>query len=517
MQTRTAGDNTNWRRWVETALPLAARKAPARSVLLVSYFFPPAAGSAVQRPAKLAQYLTRFNWSVDVLTAGHDHLGSQDSSLVGMLEDSCNVYRVAGWEPACIARAVSQLPLITRIRGVEDALHWRLTKLSHSLGIEEPESLWTRSAVAAASRLHRNKAYDAVISTGPPQFVHRVASQLAGKLGIPWVADVRDPFVSDFERTNKSRYRIDRMQALEGEVLTRADAVVTTCQELAQDFQTRYAIRDSMATLAITNGFDRSDLQCALADVTSSKGDDGTCLFCAIGSFYGRREIRRIIEPLADVLARHPDWRSRVQLVFAGSIDTQQRQYWQQHAPDWVTFKGYVSHDEAVRLATRSCCNIVIVPECRHGRQSIPGKTFELLALPTHLLAMVPPGSETEAIVRQAGASTLAPFEDHRKSASAMAGIISDHFQGCLQHSRDWPSLNRYDRQVIASCFDSVLRHVIDHEAIQQQASDDEVGSLHDDQFISASNTSAPAIAASTAHDEEAEPEMVTAVGEDQA
>ena len=143
--------------------------------------------------------------------------------------------------------------------------------------------------------------------------------------------------------------------------------------------------------------------------------------------------------------------------MFAGTIDGEQRRHWEQHHPEWVTLAGYIDHASAIRITASSTCTIVALPDCQHGRLAIPGKTFELIALPTHILAMVPPGSDTERIVANAGATTIVPFEDESQTASAMERIISDHLAGRLTAQRDFSAINIYDRRVTVAEFAECL------------------------------------------------------------
>ncbi len=95
----------------------------------------------------------------------------------------------------------------------------------------------------------------------------------------------------------------------------------------------------------------------------------------------------------------------------------------------------------------------MIVPDCNHTRLCLPGKMFELMALPTHLLALVPPGSETEHLLTAAGACTTAPYEDEELAVAAIERVIAAHFADRLNRRRDWTTLGRFDRREIAACY----------------------------------------------------------------
>ena len=465
-----------WWRWLHHPVSAsAAVSAPPGRVLLISYQFPPTGGSGVQRPAKLAKYLPACGWTVEVLAAGHQRFPWHDASLLDDVSDTTFVHRIPGHEPACwarrIASAVSPLtggdaastiesaPQQARwsARGIEDALFWRLTRWANRLGLDNGESMWIGPAARAAIDRHREQPFDAVISTGPPHFAHRVALRVAQTTGLPWLADLRDPLVSDFDRQPSHGRCSQRMRKLEADILQHAQAVVTTCPSFARDLQERYPDRAESIN-AITNGFDRDDILHALGEAHPSAADAACCEFVAAGSFYGRRELARIIDPLRQVLEDQPAWRHRVRLTVAGTIDAEQRRYWQTHAPAWVNFTGYLDHPEAIRRAARAACNLLVVPACEHGRLSIPGKTFELLALPVHVLALVPPHSDTAQIVTRAAASTLAPFESTHAVSTAMRQIIAAHLAGRLSHFRDWHRVDAFDRRRIAWRFAQVLR-----------------------------------------------------------
>lgn len=441
--------STSWSDWIRHGSALL-RDTWGGRVLLISYLFPPTGGSAVQRPAKLAKYLSRLGWSVEVVTAGHDRFPWHDKTLLLDIPDACRIHRVRGWEPASVALRLG------RALRIEEMMHWRLNHLYERCGIRDPQALWVGPATRAMLARHRRAPFDAVISTGPPHFTHRVAIRIKERTGTPWIADLRDPLVSDFDRTRATARVRDGMRRLERRILHTADAVLTTCDAFTKDLQDRYPHRENGDIQTVTNGFDRDDLRPLLLEKRSDPAN-GICVFAAIGSFYGRRELDRIVAPMQSVLDHHPEWQGRVRLIVAGTLDGEQRQRWENGCPGWMELAGYLDHAAALRLAAQSACTIIVVPDCEHGRTSIPGKTFELLALPTHVLALVPPDSETARVVRDTGASTIARFESPDEVGRSFEGIIQAHAKGLLPRSRDWLALDRYDRFSIAAQFAECL------------------------------------------------------------
>lgn len=449
-------EETNWSDWVRQRI---ARATPGvkRRALLVSYQFPPVGGSGVQRPAKLVKYLRQFGWDVEVLAAAHDRFPWHDPTLLKDLPTDCVVHRAPGYEPACIARRAASCVDFGNPKArkwVEDRLYWRMAGWAARHGRGNGEAWWVRPATLAAKALHAKRPYDAVISSGPPHFVHQVAQRFASAARIAWLADLRDPLVSDFDRTPAAQRQQHIGQRLEQLVMRHADGVITTCEAFARDLSARYPHRAPYIA-CIANGFDRDDL----APHVDYAGEtaQSTCRFIASGSFYGRRELRRVIDPLRNILAQHPEWAGRVELQLVGTIDAEQREWLAGFQHDWLTMTPYIAHADAIRAALQATCSIVLVPDCQHGQMSIPAKVFEAIALPRHVLGLVPPGSETERILQKAGACTTAALEDEPQIVAAVRGIITRHFDGTLTSARRWTTLEAYDRRTIAQRFAACL------------------------------------------------------------
>jgi hypothetical protein len=72
-----------------------------RTVLLMTYEFPPAGGGGIQRGAKFARYLPEFGWTPVVITSAPIRGRTRDDSLLEGLES----LTVARLRPRQIGRA----------------------------------------------------------------------------------------------------------------------------------------------------------------------------------------------------------------------------------------------------------------------------------------------------------------------------------------------------------------------------------------------------------------------------
>ena len=157
-----------------------AVSAPRR-ILLVAYFYPPCRDTGVLRPAAMAKWLRRLGHEVTVLTTSAYGDGPQDAS-----EDVVRTADAQRWRARLAGQRLDRRPV----------------RLAHLLGRPHPaeqgarpRGRWSppgcRSPARAALRLQRERRFDCVITTSPPESAHAVGYALQRR-GVPWVADVRD-------------------------------------------------------------------------------------------------------------------------------------------------------------------------------------------------------------------------------------------------------------------------------------------------------------------------------------
>ena len=215
-----------------------------RNLLLVSYHFPPHGGSGVQRALKLAKYLPEHGWRAHVVCAAHRHYPVMDATLNAEMGSRASVYPTDGWDAGSLAaRFGRRLGSVWHNRDAtdawEDRLYWRLERWQSRLPLPEHELSWVPSAIMQAREVTRREAIEAVVTTSPPHASHYVGRHLKSRLGIPWIADLRDPIVDNFagnpDAALEQRYR----RSIERMIIHLADRVIVTCPDLADRLRHR--------------------------------------------------------------------------------------------------------------------------------------------------------------------------------------------------------------------------------------------------------------------------------------
>jgi len=201
-------------------------------VLLVAHQSPPLGGPGVRRMA---------SWMA--LWPSH---GIEPLLLTAPAEDGARFHGypiVAGTDGALAGRTVVRVAT-PRLPGLAGALArafpprvaWTLAHRA----LREPEVAWFRSAVRAGLALARDRGVRVVVSTSQPYEAHAVGRALAHALGVPWVADFRDPMAEAEGRAWPTRWHAAREAAEERRWFEDADRVWATCQAAANRWRQRF-------------------------------------------------------------------------------------------------------------------------------------------------------------------------------------------------------------------------------------------------------------------------------------
>ena len=90
-----------------------------KKVLIITYYWPPSAGSGVQRWLKFAKYLPLFGWQPVVVTPKTPDFTIHDPSLQKDIPATMTVIRLPIWEPNHLFMKLSQATGKKAIRSVD--------------------------------------------------------------------------------------------------------------------------------------------------------------------------------------------------------------------------------------------------------------------------------------------------------------------------------------------------------------------------------------------------------------
>jgi len=367
-------------------------------VLLVSMYFPPAGGAGVRRPLKLAGQLAELGHEMHVLAPDDPKWLYRDDSLA--VPPGVTVHRVKNVGPRARLRA-------DELHGAKplDKLGVRATTTFRRVLVPDASVLWHVTAGPAAVRLVKKLGIDVVVTTSPPISVNLTGLTTKRWTGVPWVADLRDSFVSP------DRRRHVRGEKLLGRrVAQRADAIVTATHGIEDEIR---ALEPSGKVVTIENGCDFEDFE----GLEYRRGE--RFRMTHTGSFVSRRDARPFFEALAR--AANGDTRAR----FVGGLRAADKPYVESLGlGDTLDVVPFRPHNEVTKLQRDSDVNLLLLAAAgAAGRKILSAKVFEYLAAGRPILAVVPPDGEAAALIRETGAGPVVAPDDVDGIATAIASL----------------------------------------------------------------------------------------------
>jgi glycosyltransferase involved in cell wall biosynthesis len=299
---------------------------------------------------------------------------------------------------------------------------------------------WYPGAVIAARRLIREGTFDAIFSSSFPITAHLVARAVHRRVGIPWVAEFRDPW--SWRMLDSAGYQRRRAQRLERSIVAEASAVVMSSLSWAAEHSKMWG----RTVVTIPNGF-------GYIPPPSSPGGERVMGF--LGTYHsGRQDLSAVWQALGRIAADPLSPPVRLRVV--GEVSSAMRAELRAAGIEsLLELTGFLPHQEALRRVASASLLLAAGPtraERTTEEGVIPAKLFEYLAtgLPILWVGAAP----------NDGASLLAGHPGCRilgvGDVDAVAAAIRD-LDG-QRYQRDLTGLSRWDRTLaLAKLLDGEL------------------------------------------------------------
>ena len=253
-----------------------------------------------------------------------------------------------------------------------------------------PNFAWSATGRVAVRRAIERFRPDVVVATCPPQAALFATRAEAARARLPFVAELRDLWAGNpyFDAGGSL------LALLERGALESADAVVTVSEGCLATLLRLHPDLGETA-LVLPNGFDPGLLE-RRSPPPARAGGRATLIHA--GTLYGDRSA----VPLLRALARD-GLRERVRVKLVGHLDAATEAFLDAAAGVEVETVPPVSWERAVALTEGADIAVVINSPATGGAMALPGKLYEALALGRPVLALTPPGSDTEVLLRRLG------------------------------------------------------------------------------------------------------------------
>lgn len=416
-----------------------------KRVLLISYYFPPSGGPGVQRILKFARYLPKYGWLPTILTVDPKYAAfpSIDDSLLEEIPSDVEVIRTRAWDPFSVYGRIQgkrrddviKVGYVEGKEGLNKVAQW----LRGNIFLPDARVGWVPFGSRVARKLVQKQKFDAVMSTGPPHSSHLIGMAAHKASGLPWVVDMRDPWVEIYYRDQMYEGAIaKRIQAhLERKVLSTANAVISVSRHLGVGFKRRVQMRDYET---IPNGYDPADIPLGTPPVR----ERDTFVIGHIGTYSLLTHSEGFVAALQQLQPNIP-----VEVHLVGKVDSEALEAYRAQG---IPVKGvpYLSHSNAIAYMQSVDVLMLALPRT-HGDSAagiISGKAFEYVSARRPILALGPTEGDLAGLLSQTQSGNIFDHDDRE----GILGFLNDHleFRGKPWKIND-AALAEYERPRLAS------------------------------------------------------------------
>jgi glycosyltransferase involved in cell wall biosynthesis len=427
-----------------------------KSVLIITYYFPPNPAIGGVRLSGLAKYLSWYGWNPIILTPV---LQREPDPKICIIQTPYydvveNWKRRVGLDPKkTLNNQLSVKRKIDRPSIIE-----RFTSLSYEIITYPDERIgWYDYAIKAGEKILQTQQIDAILSSSRPETCHLIAKALAGKYHIPWVADFRDLW-SQNHYSSYPRLKMYFEKKLEIKTLKHASAITTVSQPLGEKLA---VLHKNKQIFAIKNGFDPE-----LVNPESKTDPNFTIVYT--GDLYERkRDPAQIFAAIQELCDKNVIKRNDIKIHFFGYPDLENPENWLQEEiathqlQDLVDLHGKVSHEIAIFEQRKAQILLLLTWNSPDERGVYTGKLFEYLAARRPIISFgYTEGGVVKELLVQTQAGIHAGNYDELKDA-----IIRAHQEfkelGKVQYRGDDMEVMKYSQKEMAKNFGRVLDSVL--------------------------------------------------------
>ena len=388
-----------------------------KKILILTYYWPPSGGAAVQRWLSFANQLAEENYSVHVITVDEKQATYQlrDESLVNHVHPAINVHTTRTREPFKAFTFLFGKKSMPKPAFSNENNPSFVKKVSRFIRgnyfIPDPRKGWKPFAIKKATALIQQEGIKCVITAGPPHSTHFIGKKLKEKLNVYWIADFHDlwtdviyydmlyhlPFVKKWDKR------------LERTILESADHLITVGDKYRQRLLSKSEnIADEKIDI-LRIGYDEKLM--GTRTVGELQKEFIITYTGTIADFY-QPEV--FIQALKAVVAKFPNVPFRLRFAGVLSDDIKTKITDVGLAP-LLEDLGYLSHQQALQLMKSSTVLLLVNPVTTQEEMVIPGKIYEYLAAGKPIINISKTSAETATII--SACNTGRTFNRNEKAA----------------------------------------------------------------------------------------------------
>lgn len=423
-----------------------------KKALIITYYWPPAGGSGVQRWLKFVKYFREFGVEPIVYTVDDPNYPIFDESLNSDIPEGVEVLKQPIWEPNKLFSFFGKKSSESAgFLNPNPSFFGKILQfIRANYFIPDARKFWIKPSVKFLKEYISKNKIDVIITTGPPHSLHLIALQLKQQLGVKWLADFRDPWteIDYFHQLPLTSKATKKHHFLEQEVLKMADAIVVVGNTMRENY-----LKFNSNIITITNGFDEPIFE---GELTLDKKFTLT----HIGLMNADRNPLMLWEALSELIADNIEFAKDFELNLIGKL-----------APSVIedianfglqsncVLIPYVSHNEVLNFQKKSQVLLLLVNNVPSAKGIITGKIFEYLMAKRPILAIAPTNGDLAVILKETNAGNVVGFDEKEKLKQQLLNLYAHFKSGNLKV--DSINIEQYHRKQLTRNMVNVINELV--------------------------------------------------------
>jgi len=390
-----------------------------KKVLIITYYWPPAGGSGVQRWLKFVKYLRDFDIEPVIYTVDNPGYAINDKSLINEIPNSIETLRQPIFEPNSILNffgTKTNKESAGFLNPNPNFIGKIIQYIRANYFIPDARKFWIKPSVKFLSNYLEKNPVDVIITTGPPHSLHLIGLHLKKKKDIKWISDFRDPWteIDYFHKMPLNKKAKKKHHQLEREVLKNSDSVIVVGNTMRDQY-----LKETDKVVTISNGFDTSDnKEVSHLDIFFS--------ITHVGMMNADRNPSDLWKILKEICLENPDFKSDLKIRLIGKIAKEVSHDLNIFDSGITEVVDYVSYAEVKKYQLETQVLLLCINNVPSARGIITGKIFEYLQAKRPILAIGPEDGDAAEILKNTNSGSIFGFENKQKLKQHILELYKD-------------------------------------------------------------------------------------------
>ena len=396
----------------------------SKKIGILTYYWPPAGGSGVQRWLRFSNELAKLGHDIHVFTFKNPKYPIVDKELLNKVDSKVKVNFISGFE----------LPNFLSFRNSKPSESFGLTSSKTDISLDyiisnlsllirelfffpDTRKYLISPSIKYISNYNKKISLDCLITSGPPHSLHYVGESLKNKENLKWISDFRDPWSNFFQNKllNRLKSTQKKHKKREIEIIKSSDAVLTTSETLQSQFEeiNRYSY-------CIHSGFDRF--------IPPKPNNKFRILYS--GSLKFIQNPKNLWIAIADLIDTDNSFKELVEIVLIGNIDfeiLETKEFKKLKQRKIISYMSQNDLNEEICISEILVVCSVNVEGCN---DIVPGKFFHYLSSGKKILGISNRGSDLENIIKETKSGMSFSYDNHTDLKNYIYKCFSDYKDG---------------------------------------------------------------------------------------